>query len=433
MKKNPPVKTKLLSPCGRFRRCDTCEARGWCRFVEEAEPSLQIEGLAAEEEKRCSFPGYGIAVDLGTTTLAGVLLGARGVLAETAAVNPQVSLGADVLTRAQRSTEGFQKRLQTLIQEAIGRMIQSLCTKAGISKERVTSGVITGNTVMLYLLTGRNPACLTKAPFVPDCLFDRTQEISGILFYLPPCVSAFIGADALCSLLASRITEQEEAGMLADLGTNGEIMLWHKEKLTCCSAAAGPAFEGYGLSHGMPAEEGAVDRAAVAAGRLIPHVIGETEPKGICGSGMIDLLAVFRQLEIVEENGYMEKEYFMVTPGDVRMVQMAKSAVCAGIQTLMEEAEAAPGQISGLWIAGGFGKHLNPQSAGAIGLIPFGLTGKMHTIGNGALAGAVQLLRKPETIQKMRRLAQLAQTLDLTSSDVFAKRYLEGMRLAPVL
>ena len=225
-----------------------------------------------------------------------------------------------------------------------------MAEEAGIACAEIDTVVITGNTTMLYLLTKRDTACLSRVPFLADELFGRfadPQELTlsaapGVRIYFPRCISSFVGADITTALLASRICGSGETALLTDIGTNGEIALWDGAKLTCCSTAAGPVFEGAEISCGMQGRTGAIDHVQLADEEVRCHVIGEGEACGICGSGIIDAVAVMCELEAVDETGYMEDEEFFLTDSvaltqkDIRMVQLAKSAICVGMRTLLE-------------------------------------------------------------------------------------------------
>ena len=251
--------------------------------------------------------------------------------------------------------------------------------------------------------------------------------------YLPSCISAFVGADMVCALLASGICEREDTALLADIGTNGEMGLWHNGRLTVCSTAAGPAFEGVGISMGMNGSDGAIDRVTLQNDALQAHVIGEADPRGICGSGLVDAVACLLKNGALDETGYLEddpvtiSQPVVLTQQDIRMVQLAKSAICAGLCTLMQNADVAEDQASALYVAGGFGSYLNMQSAGEIGLIPSSLTNRVQVIGNAALTGAAMLLLNKELRATATALAQTASTADLASSPVFSELYMNGM------
>lgn len=293
---------------------------------------------------------------------------------------------------------------------------------------------------MLYLLAEINPYCLSRAPFEASYLFGELQKgadldlpCPGARVYFPRCVSAFVGADLITALLASGLWKENETSVLVDIGTNGETVLCYGERLFCCSTAAGPAFEGAGLSMGMAGKKGAIDHVSVQEGKLCPQVIGNGRATGICGSGVVDTLAAFLDLELMDETGHLEKdpsfisEQVSISQQDVRMVQLAKSAICAGIQTLVESAGVPMAEVKKLVIAGGFGSYLDIENAGKIGLVPPELTKKARIIGNGALMGAAMILLNQDFAEISSRLAQKAVTVDLTASPVFQQHYMEGM------
>ena len=242
-----------------------------------------------------------------------------------------------------------------------------------------------------------------------------------------------MGADITTALLASDICKQSDSRLLVDIGTNGEMALWHKGTLYCCSTAAGPAFEGAGISMGMSGQTGAIDRVQIVNGELFAHVIGEGEPRGICGSGVIDGVACLLDLETMDETGYLEDDPtpiadpVVLTQEDIRAVQLAKSAICAGICTLTHTAKLPLDALNELVIAGGFGSYLSIPSAIRIGLIPDELRGKIRVIGNAALSGAVMLLLSADLRKTAELLAHSAKIVVLSSNAVFAEAYMDGM------
>ena len=379
------------------------------------------------------FHTFGAAVDIGTTTLAARLYGHKGLLAQASGINPQNRYGADVISRIGGALAGKGVEMAQCIRKALKALLEELSGEAGISPEQIDALAITGNTAMLYLLTETDPDCLSHAPFEASRLFgelwrgvDLELPCPTAKVYLPRCVSAFVGADLVTALLASGLWRKEETSVLADIGTNGK-------RLYCCSTAAGPAFEGTGLSMGMAGKEGAIDRVAVQEGALCSHVIGGGKAAGVCGSGVVDAMSAFLELGLMDETGCLTKdpvfisERVSISQRDVRMVQLAKSAVCAGIQTLIENAGISMAEVDRLVIAGGFGSYLNLENAGKIGLIPPALARKASPIGNGALLGAAMVLLNQDFIELSSRLARQAETVDLAVSSIFQERYLEGM------
>ncbi|MBQ8340870.1 MAG: DUF4445 domain-containing protein [Clostridia bacterium] len=414
-------------------------------YQEVKAPNIVIgeEGITQPESP--VFGQFAVALDIGTTTLAARLYTPAGeVLATCGRLNPQSRFGADVISRIEASMKGEGKTLSALICAAIDGMVRELADTAGIDALQIDALCITGNTVMLYLLTASDPEALSHAPFAADQLFGEQVSAKALgltalradaTVLLPPCISSFVGADTVCALLSTSLCEGKESALMVDIGTNGEIALWHDGKLTVCSTAAGPAFEGAGISMGMRGELGAIDRVSLYGDKLIAHVIGEVPPKGICGSGLVDAAACLLELELVDETGYMENEREVITAPvsltaeDIRMLQLAKSAICAGVTTALNLENITPEQLKSIFVAGGFGRYLNPESAARIGLLPCALCKKMKAVGNAALDGAAMLLLCRDALAKAQKLAQSATVLELSTSAVFAEQYMSGMML----
>ena len=400
--------------------------RGEARAVERLDPM---------------FAALGAAVDIGTTTLAAQLYDRDGLLATAAAPNPQRSFGADVISRIGRSMEGDGPALANCVRQAIAGLLRTLCGQAGRRSEEIDALVLTGNTAMLHLLCGLDVSPLAAAPFQAEERFGRylpAAELDlpcapGALAYLPRCMSAFVGADITTALLASGICNRPDTALLIDIGTNGEMALWHGGALRCCSTAAGPAFEGAGLSCGMQGAPGAVDHVTVENGGVRLHVLGETAPRGICGSGIVDALAAMKELEAMDETGCLDEDEFPLADGvcitqkDVRMVQLAKSAVCAGAKALLHHAGLAAEGVQCLAIAGGFGSYLDLHRAASIGLYPAELEHRAVVLGNAALSGAAMILQNRAFAARTEALANSAHTLDLSTDPVFMDEYVECM------
>ena len=388
----------------RLACCTAVE--GDCRVFlgEEAKSVICGGGEMPDFTLKPLFHTFGAAVDIGTTTLAARLYGHKGLLAQASGINPQNRYGADVISRIGGALAGKGVEMAQCIRKALKALLEELSGKAGISPEQIDALAITGNTAMLYLLTQTDPDCLSHAPFEASRLFgelwrgvDLELPCPTAKVYLPRCVSAFVGADLVTALLASGLWRKEETSVLADIGTNGEMALYSGKRLYCC------------------------------------HVIGGGKAAGVCGSGVVDAMSAFLELGLMDETGCLTKdpvfisERVSISQRDVRMVQLAKSAVCAGIQTLIENAGISMAEVGRLVIAGGFGSYLNLENAGKIGLIPPALARKASPIGNGALLGAAMVLLNQDFIELSSRLARQAETVDLAASSIFQERYLEGM------
>ena len=406
-------------------------------ILPENRPMEQIElGGRGSLSPISPMPGrYGAAVDIGTTTVALSLydLHTGRCLAENGMLNPQSAAAADVMGRIGAALAGEGKGLRDQVTNAISALLSQACAQAEVEEGQVGSLVVTGNTTMLYLLTGRDPASLSRAPFQADYLFDETVTICGRRAYLPPCMHAFVGADITCAVLASGMCDEKGISLLCDVGTNGELALWKDGQLLVTSTAAGPAFEGAGISCGCGSVAGAIDRVWVKEGRAAVHTIGEVPATGICGSGLIDAVAVGLTLGEIDETGAMGKDFWPLAegvrllPGDIRAVQLAKAAIAAGLETLLESAKITVGQLDAFYIAGGFGSHLNVHSAAAIGLFPEDAVKKARVAGNGALTGAAQLLLDQGKIDRARQIARSARHVNLGGNPRFNQHYMEQM------
>lgn len=396
---------------------------------------IEVHGIDTPIDLRPMEGRLGAAVDIGTTTLALKLydLPSGRLLGEAAMLNPQTSVAADVMGRISAAMAGQLEKMQQQIVDAIGTLLKEACSKSGQSEDAVDKLVLTGNTTMLYLLTGRDPECLSHAPFRADTLFGNWDTILGKDTYLPACMNAFVGADITCAVLASGMTVSSDTSLLCDIGTNGEIALWKDGKLFVTSTAAGPAFEGAGISCGCGSITGAIDKVWVEDGAVRAHTIGEAPAVGICGSGLIDAIAAFLSIEEIDETGATEsdglplRDGVVLEPRDVRSVQLAKAAIAAGIQTLMESAGTTCDDISALYIAGGFGSHLDVSSAAAIGLIPGELASKVKVIGNASLSGSVRLLLNRESLSQAEEIAKKSSHVNLGGNPRFNENYMEQM------
>ena len=419
---------------------------GDCRVKLQKEHSIiSVEGDALPTAPRGTpaFKQYGVALDLGTTTIAATLFDVNGnALAQGGARNPQDAWGADVISRIQAATEGKADQLALAVRRGINDLISSLATAAGVSQNDIDGAVITGNTAMLTLLTQRSALPLARAPFCAEELFGEslTADKLGInsiraeaKIYLPPCISAFVGADMTCTILASEITENSKPALIADIGTNGEMALWNGSTGQVCSTAAGPAFEGATIKMGMLGESGAIHRVTLVNGVLSAQAIGNAAPRGICGGGIVDAVACLLDVGELDPSGLLDDAPatiaapVVLTQEDIRMVQLAKGAIYGGITTLLDAAGVSSAQLDRFYIAGGFGSRLNIHNAARIGLIPSALTGKARAIGNAALHGASMLLLDTALQKKAAEICRLFSVLDLAQSSAFSTNYINGM------
>ncbi|MBQ7849786.1 MAG: DUF4445 domain-containing protein [Clostridia bacterium] len=398
---------------------------------------MQIEGGSARDLPPVQpMPGrFGAAIDVGTTTLALRLydLGTGACLAGTTMLNPQNSVAADVISRIDAAMKGALISQQTAVTDALQTMLHTAAAQADLPAEAVDALVVTGNTTMLYLLTGRDPTALSRAPFGADCLFGEEVTLLGRRCYLPPCLHAFVGADTTCALLSSGMPDKAGTALLCDVGTNGEIALHHGSRLLIASTAAGPAFEGAGIHCGCGSIPGAIDQVDATADGLRIHTVGDAPPMGLCGSGLVDAIAALLEAEVIDETGAMDDSPYplagnvTLTQQDVRAVQLAKAAVAAGTESLLHAAGCTAEDVSALYLAGGFGSHLRVEKAAAIGLILPELAGRVRVIGNAALDGAALLLMDQSLRRRAEKLASQAEHIRLDGNPYFSQRYVENM------
>jgi len=434
----------VLSPCGGKGTCGKCTVLREdgteilsCRTVLEGDltvflPDAEDARIETSDMLAERMDGYGAAVDIGTTSVVCKVFAPDGAcVGERSCLNPQRAFASDVIGRIDAALHGKGE----LLQRQINDCVQALLNEAG-KGHSVQTLVATGNTAMLYLLTGRSPASIARAPFVSETLFGETVSIGGVEAYLPPCMDAFVGADMTCAVLASGMTDKREVALLCDIGTNGELALWKDGTLYVTSTAAGPAFEGAEISSGCGGIVGAIDRVYAANGRVYAHTIGDMPAVGICGSGLIDAIAAFLQTEQIDETGAMEDDVLVLaanggevtlTQGDVRAVQLAKAAVAAGIERLLAHAQVRAEEVETVYLAGGFGNRLSVESAVTIGLLPRACLHKTVPIGNAALAGATMLLAGTEAKQKAAQIARLSRHVPLGGNEAFNEAFVEHM------
>lgn len=417
-------------------------------------PEIMTQGVMPEV--MCDKTGYGIAVDIGTTTIALYLydMGKSECLAIESRMNGQARYGADVISRIQYCSEhvdGLQV-LQRCVIDELNDMIGNVCRASEIASDEVCCGVITGNTTMLHLLTGLSPETMGVLPFKPLSLFGKTMTMSalGLLAapdaacYLPPCMSAFVGGDISCALLPAGFLQVKDVCLLMDIGTNGELVVGNQDFVYSTSTAAGPAFEGAHIRCGMAGVIGAIDRVYEKDGCIRVNVIGDVRAQGLCGSGLLDAIALLRRKGVIDETGRITEEHkewqctyegqaavkiaddVVLTQQDVREVQMAKAAIAAGVLALLKSAKLTCEDIKKVYLAGGFGNYMDQQSAKEIGLLPSGL-GEVMSMGNAAGAGAVMALLNGSYQGEMQRTCDRARHIELGHNPYFMEKYMEEM------
>lgn len=404
----------------------------------------QFENIILADNTTFEFQprkGFGVAVDLGTTTLVVQLLNLENglILDAVTDVNPQARFGADLISRIQSCLDGKQEELQGLINKKIGEMIHSVWQKHPVE---ISDVVLVGNTVMHHIFSGLNVQPLSFYPFespdlgvqefTPESLHWELPKTKAIRFY--PSIGSFVGSDILAGIAATKMAEREEFSVLIDLGTNGEIVVGNRKQIICASTAAGPAFEGAKISQGMRATTGAISSVTAINDHLTCHVIGNTKAKGICGSGLIDAMAILLRQEKIgmfgEINSGEEKIELMpgvfLTQQDIREFQLAKAAIAAGLQILLNRLKITYDEVAQVFIAGGFGNFLNIQHVIETGLIET-TEDKIVKLGNTALIGAKMFLFEDE--QFIQKILAKTTHVNLEGDPAFQDIYIEKMML----
>ncbi|MBS6195127.1 MAG: DUF4445 domain-containing protein [Clostridiales bacterium] len=405
-----------------------------------------------QEEQVSEQSKYGFAVDIGTTTLAIQLISlADGRCLDTyTGLNSQRVYGADVIARIQAAIDGKGKELQERICQELWKGAEKLRNKYGISWEDVTRIVIAGNTTMIHLLMGFPCDGLGSVPFTPYEIGkievegkELFPEMGGrVTVQIYPGISTFVGADIVAGICAVHMGKGEHVNMLIDLGTNGEMALGNGERLLVTSTAAGPAFEGGNITWGTGSVPGAVCNVRFTEGKLEVKTIQNQPPVGICGTGVIELVSELVKNEEVDETGRLEDEWFengypvavnpqgeqiVLVQKDIREIQLAKAAVRAGIETLLERYGITADQVHQVYVAGGFGYQLDYEKAMEIGMFPKEFEGKLQAVGNSSLHGAVELLIHPEKTKEAVEAAELAEEVSLSTDPVFQEAYMDAM------
>jgi uncharacterized 2Fe-2S/4Fe-4S cluster protein (DUF4445 family) len=411
---------------------------------------------------------YGVGVDIGTTTvvcyLLDLLTGKR--LGVRSGLNAQRGFGADVISRIQHTIEKPEglSVLQGLVSGQISGLVRDLAADAGIDPADIASVCIAGNSTMLHLLAGVAPAAIASAPFIPgftgrltlraaELGLDSTPNAAAILL---PSVSGYVGADIVAGIMAVGMADRDERALFIDIGTNGEMAFGGKSGLLCCSTAAGPAFEGAVMERGSGGIGGAVDSVWVSGGSIGYSTIGSLPAIGLCGSGIIDALAAFLDLGLIDDTGrildadeagslapetaalrgesesgvrlYVDRERDLyLSQADVREAQLAKAAMAAGIDVLAKRAGVSLADIDRVYLAGGFGSFIDSASAVRIGLLPAEVGDRIVVAGNTSGAGAAACCLSAARLAECDRVRAACSYVELSASAEFNDAYIERM------
>lgn len=417
--------------------------------------------ISIESEDNTSV--LGLAIDVGSSKLVCHLvdLNTGKTIAKTYAENPQVAYGEDVVSRitfAKKDDDNLRK-LQRLVVESLNRIIEEACNSAKVSVENIYEAVIVGNSVMHHIFFGITPAFIGVSPFTPAV----SQGISYQAKYIGikmnsegfvtslPLIAGFVGADATANLLLTKIYRSEEISMIIDIGTNTEIILGNKKSILACSTPSGPAFEGAHISFGMKAVSGAIERVEINGEDVIHTTIDQHKPKGICGSGMIDLVAELFKNGIINRAGKFSKESkrivmdsvpkfvvakaeetefgkaITVSEKDINEFLLAKAAIKAGWTILSSKLGIKPEEIEKIYIAGSFGKHIDLENARTIGLLP--KKGQVIFVGDSAVSGAKLALKSIKEREEIEKIAKKVEYVELSTQKEFQSIYLRSIML----
>lgn len=468
---------------------------GWrlaCRARAEADLKIELAQWDApilSDDSCFDFrprEGFGIAIDLGTTTIVAQLLNLSTghVLAVRTALNAQARHGADIMSRVEFATMNQgQSVLEKLIREQLGRLIQELLhdareehrvsapsqdgtplpsaichppfaeqrvsvhspggTRKGLPKELpLESIVLVGNTVMHHLFSGISVEPLSHFPFESESPglkeFSAARlgwDLAGkpVVCFLP-CLGGFVGSDILAGVLATRLQARESLALLIDLGTNGEIVLGNRQRLLCAGTAAGPAFEGARISMGMRAAAGAISEVSARAGQLHCSVLGNISPRGVCGSGLVDAAAASLDLGWILPSGRLAQggsiqlaPSVSLNQGDIRELQLAKGAIAAGVRILLQQWPASSQEVAQVFLAGAFGNYINQANARRIGLLQFP-PDKIASAGNTALLGAkLALFSRSDEDLSYPEILHRTKHVSLNEAPAFEEIYAEEM------
>lgn len=416
----------------------------------------QADALAAQTALEGQ---YGIAIDIGTTTLAAALVRlSDGVIVQTASsINRQRLYGADVISRIQAATKSRAKAISmqrliigdllTLIKQFLANPI---FTAEGEPTSSIVRIVLSGNTTMIHLLMGYDCSGLGVYPFTPHSTSTIQSTFLEIfrdsLLQCPvmilPGISAFVGGDIVSDFLSCEFDQKSDISLLIDLGTNGEMAIGNKDKILVSSTAAGPAFEGGSIQYGTGSIPGAISNISMKENTLLITTIDEKAPCGICGTGVLELTALLLEQHYMDFFGLLKEpwqqtgfpvaktsygEEIKFTQQDIRQVQLAKSAIRSGIELLLKESGYRYEDISKVYLAGGFGAYLNIEKAVSIGLLPKELSDKVIAVGNASLHGAVLCCQQPDRLQNLEQLISVCREQNLAELPDFQELFLKHM------
>lgn len=432
-----------------------------CVILEKVEEQVpQFANIAAI--KTLKHKELGLALDIGTTTVEYIILALQDetILARGRFYNPQRKYGADVIARISAciKEESLVSQMRQELILDLTKQLREALKSQGLHLTDIKKTVVVANTTISHLFTGRDPRKLSMAPFQPDYMGGSIQP--AIELGLPfsqdatveilPFIGGHIGADTVGCLASLKMEQLSGWHLMVDIGTNGEMVLKGKDTFMACSTAAGPAFEGASMTYGMCQGSGAIKKVMNGTDGIQFDVEGGVRPVGLSGTGMIDGIATLVKSKIIDTSGYLKEEYsevdlasgqvgfclykdaqggIYITRQDIRQFQLAKAAIRAGIQMLLQKAKVKVQELSGIWIAGAFGTHLNLDNAMYLGLLPTIEVTRYHQIGNAALSGAIARLKEQVSRDELLSLAQSIEHVELATMVEFNQTFLGNISL----
>lgn len=454
---------KLLSPedikNGVRLACLTDAAEGMALTLPRAPRGERIlAGVETECGKEARGADFSVAVDIGTTTVVAYLMrgGSEKPAAVASCMNPQREFGADVISRISYATERDDglALLHEKIISAINGLIAEITESAGARRAQISRAVISGNTTMEHLFAGVSVRSIGRAPFMPEFrVFDTLapeklglELAPGTPVSLMPNISGFVGGDIVSGTVYTGLADADELSLFIDIGTNNEMVLGSKDFLLCCSAAAGPALEGAKISRGMCAAEGAIDHVRLGGGGLAVSTVGNAPAIGICGSGLVDVVALLLSERIIDPGGKFKKDaealpgrldvknkrwlidndvYF--TQKDVREVQLAKGAICTGVEIMLAEAGKRLEEVDKIFLAGAFGNYIDVGNASKIGILPKVPREKIIPVGNSSGLGAIECCRDKDFPAKAAKILERAEHIELATHKDFQQIFVRNL------
>lgn len=465
---NAPAGASLLSvlreaglipeaPCGGQGHCGKCKVTVdqkevlACRTSVDRDMTVMLphqqtrqiltDGISPAQATAPADSEYALAFDIGTTTVVGYLLHGQKTLACASAGNPQAAYGADVISRIRLSLQGQREAMRVAIRGCLEALTHRMCRRSGILPGRIQIVSIVGNPAMQQLFLGMSLENLAKVPFAPVLTRAQILPAGKILplwenarLQIIPNIAGFVGADTVACIMATEMDTADELTLLVDIGTNGEMVLGNRHHLVACSAAAGPALEGAAIQFGMGGQDGAIDHVWLEQGQIRCSVLGGGSTRGICGSGLIDAVAVALDTGWLNARGkiltadgliHLTPEIYL-TQEDIRQLQLAKGAIAAGIELMVARMGIELREIQRVFLAGAFGTYMDARSACRIGLLPSCLENRITAVGNAAGSGAKLLCAGG--LDRAQEIAECTEALELSEMRDFARCFAKNMR-----